>query len=89
MTRLAQHLTMNGEKEHMVFRPCHEPSKTPPKINLDSKKAWTNVPTLMRLEDKARRSQDPNKLGADADQDVSTMSYIVPQSQALGPGHHQ
>jgi hypothetical protein len=68
----------------MVFGPCHELSKTPPKINIDSKTARTNVPPLMRLEETTRRRQGPDKLRAGADQDASTMSYIVPRSPILG-----
>jgi hypothetical protein len=62
----------------MVFGPHPKPSKTPSKINLDSKTTQTNVPPLMRLEETARRRQDPDKLRAGADQDVFTMSYIAP-----------
>jgi hypothetical protein len=42
-------------KEHMVSRPRNEPSKTPLKLNLDSKAIRTNVPPLMRLEETVRR----------------------------------
>jgi hypothetical protein len=66
------------------FRTASEPRKTPPKINLDSKTARTNVPPLMRLEEMARRRQGPNKLRAGADQNASTVSYIAPRSPSLG-----
>lgn len=36
----------------MVSGPCHEPSNTPPKLNLVSKATWANVPPLMRLVDR-------------------------------------
>jgi hypothetical protein len=45
------------EEEDMVFGPRHERSKTPPKINLDSKTTQTNVPPLVRLEETTRRRQ--------------------------------
>jgi hypothetical protein len=65
-------------KEHMVSRPRHEPSKTLPKLDLDSKAIPTNVSPLMCLDETARRRQGPNGLGEDVDPDASTMSYIAP-----------